>query len=216
MTDDRVARGMRALLDLRRERIAGGERPIGWKVGLGSAPAKELLGLTEPLVGFLTDAGLLENGARCSLEGWASPVLEAEIAAYAGEDGQIAGLGAAIELADVDSPPTDPEQVLAGNVFHRRVILGPVDASRLSAEGVGARVLLNGVEVAATDEPEVLNGRVADNVRHVADVLAACGERLRAGEVVITGAVVPPLPVRPGESWLVELPPLGSLAVRFD
>jgi 2-oxopent-4-enoate/cis-2-oxohex-4-enoate hydratase len=96
------------------------------------------------------------------------------------------------------------------------VILGPVDASRLSAEGVGARVLLNGVEVAATDEPEVLNGRVADNVRHVADVLAACGERLRAGEVVITGAVVPPLPVRPGESWLVELPPLGSLAVRFD
>ena len=34
--DPRIARGMTAQLAKRRERIAAGERPLGWKVGLGS------------------------------------------------------------------------------------------------------------------------------------------------------------------------------------
>src|SRR5438067_3521539 len=36
----------------------------------------------------------------------------------------IAALGPAIELADLNPPPDDVEVVLAGNIFHRRVILG--------------------------------------------------------------------------------------------
>ena len=36
--DPRIARGMRAQLARRRERIAAGEAPLGWKVGFG-APA---------------------------------------------------------------------------------------------------------------------------------------------------------------------------------
>src|SRR5437879_8385 len=104
MNDDAVARGMRALLELRRARLARGERPIGWKVGFGTAAARAQLGIAAPLVGFLTDAGLLDSGATCSLAGWTKPMLEAEIAAYVDGDGSIAGLGAAIELADPDAP----------------------------------------------------------------------------------------------------------------
>ena len=36
--DPRVARGMKAQLEQRRERIAAGEKALGWKVGFG-APA---------------------------------------------------------------------------------------------------------------------------------------------------------------------------------
>src|SRR5437879_3115505 len=104
---------MRALLELRRARLAQGERPLGWKVGFGTAAAKAQLGIAAPLVGFLTDAVLLDNGSTCSLAGWTKPMLEAEIAAYVGADGSIAGLGAAIELADIDLPPADPEAMLA-------------------------------------------------------------------------------------------------------
>jgi 2-keto-4-pentenoate hydratase len=47
------------------------------------------------------------------------------------------------------------------------------------------------------------------------ELLAACGERLRAGEVVITGSVVAPVPVAPGQRVVVELGPLGGLSVSL-
>jgi 2-keto-4-pentenoate hydratase len=47
----------------------------------------------------------------------------------------------------------------------------------------------------------------------MADTLAACGAVLRAGDVVITGSVVPPLPVADGERWQVVAPGLGEVAV---
>ena len=229
--DERVARGMRAQLARRRERLASGERSLGWKVGFGAPAALEQLGTAAPLVGFLTDRSLLAAGAdgtvRADVSGWANPWFEAEIAVHMSDDlpgdadrdgavAAIAGLGPAVELADVDPPPgSDPEEILAGNIFHRHVILGPVDTTRRTAEGIGGRVLRGGEEVDRTDDPQALTGDVIDVVRHVAGVLAVHGERLRAGEVIITGAVVPPLPVRPGDELVAELGALGSLAVSL-
>jgi 2-keto-4-pentenoate hydratase len=219
---------MRAQLARRRERLAAGERPLGWKVGFGAPAALERLGTDGPLVGYLTDGGLVRGGAEpVSVEGWANPWFEAEVAVHVARDvpggadrdtvrEAIAGLGPAIELADVDPPPGgDPEEILAGNIFHRRVILGPVDEGRRSAEGISGRVLRNGEEVDRTDDPQALTGELVQVVRHVAAVLARNGETLRAGEVVITGAVVPPLPVRAGDALVAELPPLGSVRVRL-
>jgi 2-keto-4-pentenoate hydratase len=54
-------------------------------------------------------------------------------------------------------------------------------------------------------------------VRHVADVVAAFGERLRAGEIIITGSVVPPLTIEPGEDAITfEVDPIARVAVRFE
>jgi 2-keto-4-pentenoate hydratase len=53
-------------------------------------------------------------------------------------------------------------------------------------------------------------------VRHVADVLAAFGERLRSGEIIITGSVVPPLAIEPGEDAIAfEVDPIARVAVRL-
>jgi len=51
--DPRIARGMQKQLADRRARIAAGEKPIGWKVGLGAKPAMERLNITMPVVGQL-------------------------------------------------------------------------------------------------------------------------------------------------------------------
>jgi 2-keto-4-pentenoate hydratase len=129
----------------------------------------------------------------------------------------IAGLGPAIELADLEAPPTDPEAILTANIFQRHVILGPVDEARDgSADGISARILVNGSEAARTDDPTALTGDLLYLTAHVAATLEASGERLRAGHVIITGAVVPPMPVSPGDDVVVELPPLGTLAVRLS
>jgi 2-keto-4-pentenoate hydratase len=214
--DPRIERGTRAMLELRRARLDAGARPLGWKVGFGAPAALELLGTDRPLVGFLTDRGLIEEGATVSVADWQNPMLEPEIAAYIGEDATIAGLSAAIELADVDVPPADPEAILAGNIYHRHVMLGPVDSGRVDGAGIGARLLRGGEVVAETDDPAALTGDIVEVVRLTAELLAACGAELRPGDVVITGSAVPPLSVAAGDTVTAELGPLGTLTVTLE
>lgn len=224
--DPRIERGLRAMLELRRERLAGGDRALGWKVGFGSPAGLEQLGIDRPLIGFLTGRGLLPDGAAVSIGSWANPRLEPEIAVHLARDvageatwddtrAAIGGLSAAIELADLDPPPTDPEAILAGNIYHRHVMLGTVDRTRSRAEGITGSVIRDGEEVAGTDTPEALTGEVVEIVRLTAELLATSGERLRAGEVVITGSIVPPLAVSPGQRVTVELPPLDGLVIAL-
>jgi len=130
----------------------------------------------------------------------------------------VGALGPAIELADLDVPPNDVEAILTGNIYHRHVLLGPRDATRAGCkvEGVTGRVFRRGAEAARTSDPQANVGKLVEIVRHVADVLAAFGERLRAGEVIITGSIVPPLFVEPDEDGVAyELDPIGGVSVRF-
>jgi 2-keto-4-pentenoate hydratase len=213
--DPRIARGTRAMLALRRARLDAGERPLGWKLGFGAPAARELLGIDRPLVGFLTDRGRIENGASVSIGSWANPMLEPEIAAHIGPGGAIAGLSAAIELADVDVPPADPEAILAGNIYHRHFIIGPIDRGRTDGTGIGARLLRGGETVAETDDPAALTGEIVAMVRLTGELLAACDAPLREGDVVITGSATPPLSVASGDTVSAELGPLGALTVTL-
>jgi len=224
VADRRVERGMRAQLARRAERIEAGERPLGWKLGFGTAPAMERLGISAPLVGFLMQSARVEDRATVSIGGMAKPALEPEVAVHLGSDlpagddaatrAAIAGLGPAFELADIDPPPEDVEAILAANIYQRGVVLGS-PADRPSLEGVAARVVVNGADATVVADPEGPTGELIGLVRHVADVLAAFGEQLRAGEVVICGALVPPLSIAPGDRVEYELDLLGGLSLGF-
>lgn len=205
LEDSRVARGLRAQLAARQKLIGAGARAIGWKIGFGAPAAMAKLGIAAPLTGFMMDRNLVESGAAVSLAGWSKPVAETEIAVHIGRDlgdgvsrsevvNSIAALGPAIELADLDVPPTDPEAILSGNIYHRHVILGPRDDGRAGAIlGWSGRVSRNGKEEAHVSNLEANTGLLLDLVIHVANTLSAVGERLRAGEVVICGSVIPPI-----------------------
>jgi 2-keto-4-pentenoate hydratase len=226
--DPRVERGLRAQLELRRRRLAEGDRPVGWKVAFGAPQSLELLCLGAPLVGFLTSRAVVEPGTTYSIAGWTKPALEAEIAVHMGRDlgagasrseteAAIASLGPAIELADIDRPLEELEAVLAENIFQRGVVLGRPDPARAGGDvtGIRARVAVDGEQVGATDDATALTGELIGVVAHVATLLAAFGETLRAGEVVIAGAVLPHVWPEPGQEVVVELEPLGRLAVRL-
>jgi 2-keto-4-pentenoate hydratase len=226
--DPRIERGMKLQLAAWHARLERGEKTLGWKVGFGAPAAMERLGIRAPLVGFLTDMALLPSGAKVSLAGWTKPAAEPEIAVRMGKDlargasrdgakAAIAGLAPAIEIADVDRAPDDVAEILAGNIYQRHVIVGSTDTSRAGCvlDGLLARVIRNGAEAASTANPEALTGNYVDLVRHVADLLGAFGERLREGEIIITGSIVPPLWVEAGEAIAFQLEPVGSLSVQF-
>ena len=228
--DPRIARGMEKQLATRHARIAAGEKPIGWKVGLGAPPAMERLRIKAPLIGFMMEKSLLENGATVSLAGWTKPVAEPEVAVHMGKDlpggadrataiAAIAGIGPAIELADLNPPPDDVEVTLAGNIFHRHVILGRSDTARAGAKlaGISGHVFRRGALAARQDNVEQLIGEMIGIVMHVAGTLDAYGEMLRAGDVIITGSIVPPLFIEPDETeFSYRLEPVGALSVRFS
>src|SRR5262245_40699597 len=84
--DPRVVRGMPSQLELRRQRLAGGDKSLGWKVGFGAPAMLKQLGISGPLVGFLTQNARVPSGGSVLLAGWAKPVAEPEIAVHIGRD----------------------------------------------------------------------------------------------------------------------------------
>ncbi len=226
-SDPRILRGMKTQLSLCQDRLDAGEKLLGWKVGFGAPASMERLGIDAPLIGFLTDRTLLRSGAALSLAGWAKPVAEPEIAVYIGSDlsegsdretarAAIASIGPAIELADLDFPPQDVEAILAGNVYNRHVIFGRSDSSRAGCvlDGLVGRLYRNGKEMAATTDPQALTGDLINIVRHIADLLATLGERLRAGETVLTGSIVPPLWLESKEEIRFTLDPIDTISIN--
>ena len=227
--DPRILRGMALQLGRRRDRLNAGQRPLGWKVGFGAPAALQRFGISAPLVGFLTDQALVAPGVRISLADWKKPVVEPEVAVFIGRNlsagadrdtvrAAIAGLGPALELADLDRPPEDVEQILAGNIYQRGIVLGPCDVSRAGGvvEGLSGHITRNGAAFAETSDPQALTGELIGIVAHVADTLASFGETLRAGQIIITGSIVPPLWAEAGEEIEYKLDPIGSVSVRFS
>ena len=222
--DPRILRGTMRLLDAHADALAEGAEQLGWKAGFGAPAALAALGTDRPLVGVLTAGLLLPDGAVVDVSGWTKPVLEAEVAAHLATDlgrgatpiealAAVGGWSVAIELADVDRVTDDVEEIVAGNIFHRHVLLGPMVPS-LPAP-LSFVVSRDGLETAGTSDPQALTGELGSVLASMADTLAACGARLSAGDVVITGSVVPPIAVQNGSSWLVEADGLGRVAVSL-
>jgi 2-keto-4-pentenoate hydratase len=229
LLDPRIATGMAALLARRRKRIDAGETPIGWKVGFGAPAAMAKLAIDRPLVGFLMRTNEVQSGDSVPLGGWTKPVAEPEVAVILGKDlvgdadeadaaAAIAALAPAIELANLDPAPEEVERILAGNIYHRHVIVGRADRTRSggSVAGLRTRVTRNGEEIASQPELEANTGRIVATVRSVADLLERCGERLRTGEIVIAGSIIPPLFLTAEDRELIhDVEGLGSVSVRF-
>ena len=111
-----------------------------------------------------------------------------------------------------------PRLVCAANIYQRHVVLdgGGTGARRRASDGLTCRVIRRGRESARTTDPQANTGQWVGIVRHVADVLAAFGEQLRSGEIIITGSVVPPLTIEPGEDAIAfEVDPVASVTGSF-
>jgi 2-keto-4-pentenoate hydratase len=229
LDDPRISKGMRAQMELRKRRFNEGAHQVGWKVGFGAPPAQKNLKLTAPLVGFILDRAMLLSGSKVSLASWQKPVAEAEIAAYMGQDlaananrddvrKAIAAIGPAIELADIDCPMDDVEAILAGDIFQRHVVLGQRDIMRQGArlQGLKGRVARSGSDVPVPTDLETNIGDILNIVRHVADVAAAIGDRLRAGQFIICGSLTAPMLLERDESGVdFALEPIGGISLKF-
>ena len=227
--DPRIVAGLAAQRRLRESRLHAGEQRVGWKAGLGTAPAMEALSITAPLPGFLTDASLasaMTTTDGLSVDAWRNARLEAEVAVRvdrtvpAGSDrdtvaAAIAAIAPAIEIVDLGDP-ADVEQILADNLFHRAFLFGTFIGAG-GAELADARLTVDqcGQQSRAGIDPAQLLGDQVEVVRAIADQVRLAGDELRAGDVIMTGSAIAPVALAGGERFEVTLENAGGVELAI-
>jgi 2-oxo-hept-3-ene-1,7-dioate hydratase len=217
-----VTRGMRALLARRDADLCAGARSVGWKIGFNTPAIQEHFGLAQPVVGYLTDAGLTADGATVPLAGWAAPAVEVEVAIRVGPDLGVAGLAPALELVDLGMPFHDIEMVLADNICQRGVVFG-AEVPGVDLWAVVATVTSAADKGGAIDglgDTVLAEGRLSEDpattTEFVRSYLASHGAQLAEGDRIIAGSLVAPLSVGPGDALHVDFGPLGGLRIAFS
>lgn len=201
--DPRLASALAEQHARRRAAFERGARHVGWKLGLGD---RERIG-GEIAVGHLTSETVLEPGGVYRVAPEEELHADAEAAVVLGSGGEIAGYGAALELVDLAPVPGGAEAVVAANVFHRAVAFAELASAPVP--GLEVRVTVDGAERARGRWPDDLPQRVAAAAR----VLAAAGERLRAGDRIITGSIVQ-VPVVGGGEVVAEFGARAAARLR--
>jgi 2-keto-4-pentenoate hydratase len=214
--EPRLASALAVQLETWRAALAAGADRVGWKLGVGD---RERIG-AGPVIGHLTSSTQLAPGSSFRPDNLTALHVDAEVALAMASDvapdatladveAAIAGYGAAIELVDLGPVAGGPEAIVATNVFHRAFALGPLTHPRPAA-GTHGTLLVNG-ELRAT-APAAAD--YLELTRCVAVILGAMGERLRAGDQLITGSVVQ-VPVRRGDEIVVDLGALGRVGLSL-
>ncbi|MGA0010308.1 MAG: fumarylacetoacetate hydrolase family protein [Candidatus Nanopelagicales bacterium] len=223
--DPRIGAGLHALARSRDRMLAAGASQVGWKIGFGSPSGLDMLSLDGPLVGVLLDVGSWPAESPVHVEHWTAPVVECEVVATLGADippgtpaerifELVDSWAPGFEFADVDIPPRDVVEILAGNIFHRSYTVG--DAARFRSidevEALSAQVDVDGVARTITDLTE-LTGAFANVIARAAELAPSVGRPLLAGDIIFTGSIVPPIPVRPGADILYALSGFAPIRV---
>jgi 2-oxo-3-hexenedioate decarboxylase len=208
-------------------RLQAGERVVGLKLGLTSKVKRDALGIHEPVHGSLTSGMVLAPGTPLRTDELIHPRAEPEIALLIGRrinaGADVATVLAAVEavipaIEVVDSRYADPFRLpdsVADNAGAARIVLGgkarpPGELPDLAVLGCVFRHA-GGLETAAGG---AAMGHPAAAVAWLAGALAARGEALEAGMLVLSGGLTGSAPLRAGAQVMAEFDGLGSVGLR--
>jgi 2-keto-4-pentenoate hydratase len=214
-----------------RARLAQGRRVIGKKIGLTSRAVQQQLGVDEPDFGMLFDDMELLDGDALPAASLMQPKAEAELAFVVGRDlrheaptyGEfIAALDCALPAIEiVDSAIADWRITLvdtvADNASSGLYVLGPrpLGIGKLAHSTLDMQLAVNG-QLRSTGNGAACLGHPLRAAYWLARTMAARGQPLKAGELVLSGALGPMVPVTAGDHVQVRIDTAGDCAVRFD
>lgn len=226
--DMTMADGYRVQQDLVRRLLADGDRIVGYKLGLTSKPMQRLLGVSSPDFAPVLASHVQADGSGVRVDDFISPRLEAEIALVLDRDltgpdctaldVAAAARGAVPALELVDSRIADWRIALPDTIADLAssgaIVLGghitPLAGLDLRLAGM---VFSRNGEVVATGAGAAALGNPLQAVAWLANTLHQLGSGLRAGHVVMTGALHAAVTVSAGERYRAEFDRLGPVGV---
>lgn len=212
-------------------KIKEGHEVIGKKVGLTSAAMQQMLGVDEPDYGHLLDYMKVADGEKVKISDFISPKVEAEIGFILERD----LVGPNVNYLDVlmatkyvvptieiiDSRITDWKiklvDTVADNGSSARVVIGnklsTIEGFDLRSQGM---LFYKNDELVGTGAGAAALGHPAQAVAWLANKLHEFGIHLKAGELILPGALSGAISVNEGDTISAHFGPLGTVSVTFE
>jgi 2-keto-4-pentenoate hydratase len=217
-------------------RRANGREVGGYKLAYTTATMQARSGLREPALGYLFSDELRASPARLKAADYVHLGLECEMAVRLGQDLPAAGapytretvaeavsaVMASIEVIDIRAAPDidDATKAMLGvsaNIWNAGVVLGAASETWRDIDLTTARgtVHVNGELVGEGLGGDVM-GHPLEPLAWLANALAKRGEPLSAGMIVITGSLVAPKFLSPGDHAIVSVDGLGDAVLDVE
>lgn len=215
---------------------AAGRKVIGWKIGLTSKAMQYALNIDTPDSGVLLDDMSFDDGSTVPKDRFIQPRVEAEIAfvmkaALKGPNVTIFDvlnatdyITPALEILDTRVLRIDPEtkkariivDTIADNAANAGIVIGgrAMRPDQVDLRWIGAIVSRNGVVEETGLGAGVLN-QPARGVAWLANRLAAYGDHIEAGQIVLAGSFIRPIEARHGDTLVGDYGPLGTVSCHF-
>jgi 2-keto-4-pentenoate hydratase len=212
------------------QRVACGHRVVGRKIGLTSPAVQAQLGVDQPDFGRLLEDMRVAPDGTADTQRLLQPKVEAEVAFVLGADldgpldsesavrAAVAGVRASIEIVDSrvrdwDITITD---TIADNASSGLFVLSDmvVPLDDVDPAAVQMTMWRNEVEVSTGSGSDCLGSPLLA-LLWLARACQEVGDPLRAGEVVLSGALGPMAGVRAGDRVEASITGLGPVSVNF-
>jgi 2-keto-4-pentenoate hydratase len=213
-----------------KKKLVEGQKIVGKKIGLTSVAVQKMLGVDEPDYGHLLDSMVVENGGTIDIKTMLQPKIEGEIAFILKKDlnGPNVTVLDVLQATDyvvpaieiVDSRVQDwkikLQDTVADNASSGLVVLGgkPTKIEDIDLELIGMVLMQNG-EVTNTGVGAAALGNPASCVAWLANRLADYDITLKAGEVILSGALSSMVVARSGDNFTARFAHLGQVSVNF-
>ncbi len=203
---------------------------IGCKIGITSLAVQSFFGMTEPDYGFLYSDMQADSGGTISRGSLFKPKLEVEIGLVLGKDINLSKptkanmieatayfcpvfevVDSRIENWDVQAVDTIADNGSSGRfvIGNSKALPGSVDINTCSM------TLFSNTEVIASACALDSLGDPIEHAVWLATKLAAIGAPLKAGDILLTGALAPMIDVKAGGDYKAVFEGLGSVAISF-
>lgn len=215
-------------------RLADGEKVVGKKIGVTSKAVQDMLGVHQPDFGFLTNWMHVEGDIDIDAKALISPRAEAEIAFILKDNLVGPGVTAADVIAAtqsiapcfeiVDSRIDDWKigivDTVSDNASCGVFIIGEerLDPRAFDLPALHVAVTKNG-EPLSEGYGHAVQGDPAQAVAWLANTLGAFGVTLDAGDIILSGSLVPLAPAAKGDTFEMTMSDkgraVGSCVARF-
>lgn len=213
------------------EYVKDGHRITGKKIGLTSKVVQEALGVDEPDYGHLLDRMEVKNRGIVPFKDVLQPKVEGELAFILKED--LSGpnvttldvlkatdvIVPAIEIVDsrIKNWEITLADTVADNASSGLYVLGDraKKVSELDLKHIGMAVFKND-ELQNTGAGAAALGNPAKCVAWLANKLAGYDIKLKAGEVILSGALSAMVDAAPGDHFRVKFQELGEVEITFS
>ena len=210
--------------------VARGEEIVGYKLGF-TGPSNPL-GAPGPVLGRILASQMHEDGASVGLgDTFTNGNVGFEVAFIMGQDVSAPMSAAALRAAVAEVAPAmefpdfafeDPDNLsyldlIAANTVSRTFVLGervPLSELGVELDDIKIEGRLDGETIITAVGSDAVGGQF-NALEFLADGLSARGQSLRAGDIVVTGALGGDAPLQVG-TYEGDFGPLGTVAMSFE